>query len=49
VWQPLVTGRVDDYHVDCEHGQMTTPEALSVVGPVLEAALAKSAAEGDAE
>lgn len=34
-WRPYVGGRIDDHDVTCTHALMTTPEALSVIGPVL--------------
>ncbi|WP_084497270.1 non-ribosomal peptide synthetase [Nocardia amamiensis] len=34
-WQPYVTGAIHDHELRCEHSAMTTPEALSVIGPVL--------------
>ncbi|MFI6865592.1 amino acid adenylation domain-containing protein [Nocardia sp. NPDC050406] len=34
-WQPYTTGTVHDHLVRCRHSGMTTPESLSVIGPVL--------------
>ncbi|WP_308163362.1 non-ribosomal peptide synthetase [Nocardia alni] len=34
-WEPYVTGAIHDQKVRCRHSGMTTPEALSVIGPVL--------------
>ncbi|MFR9749971.1 amino acid adenylation domain-containing protein [Nocardia sp. 004] len=34
-WQPFVAGTIHDYEVRCAHSEMTTPEALAVIGPVL--------------
>jgi thioesterase domain-containing protein len=34
-WQPLVTGDIQDHEVPCRHSEMTTPESLAAIGPVL--------------
>ncbi|ONM50128.1 non-ribosomal peptide synthetase [Nocardia donostiensis] len=34
-WRPYVTGAVHDYALRCAHAEMTTPESLAVIGPVL--------------
>ncbi|MBH0779872.1 non-ribosomal peptide synthetase [Nocardia bovistercoris] len=34
-WEPFVTGDVHDHVLPCGHAAMTTPESLSVIGPVL--------------
>ncbi|MET0317676.1 MAG: thioesterase domain-containing protein, partial [Rhodococcus fascians] len=34
-WRPFVRGGIHDYAVDCEHSEMTTPEVLAEIGPVL--------------
>ncbi|TQC41245.1 non-ribosomal peptide synthetase [Rhodococcus sp. WS4] len=39
VWQPVVTGVIVENKVDCDHLRMTTPEALAVIGPILENSL----------
>ncbi|MFI1916417.1 amino acid adenylation domain-containing protein [Nocardia sp. NPDC020380] len=39
-WRPYVTGVVHDQLVRCTHAGMTTPESLSVIGPVLREHLA---------
>ncbi|MEY9211222.1 amino acid adenylation domain-containing protein [Thermobifida halotolerans] len=39
LWRRYVTGEVHDHEVDCGHNDLTGPAALSVVGPVLDAAL----------
>lgn len=38
-WQPLVTGRITEIEVDCEHNQMTEADALSQIAPALRAML----------
>jgi thioesterase domain-containing protein len=35
-WQPYVEGRVHNHDVPCAHGEMTRPEALDRIGPVLD-------------
>ncbi|MFD0000109.1 amino acid adenylation domain-containing protein [Nocardia sp. NPDC127526] len=42
-WEPHVTGVVHDQLVRCRHSGMTTPESLSVIGPVLREFLRHSA------
>ncbi|WP_139277853.1 amino acid adenylation domain-containing protein, partial [Rhodococcus marinonascens] len=34
-WGPLVTGRIHEYEVDCEHNEMIEPPALAIIGPLL--------------
>lgn len=34
-WRPHITGAVHDCALECTHAEMTTPESLSVIGPVL--------------
>ncbi|MET9662689.1 amino acid adenylation domain-containing protein [Streptomyces sp. NPDC006510] len=34
-WAPHVTGRVEEYDIDCEHWDMTTAEPLREIGKVL--------------
>ncbi|MBF6136514.1 amino acid adenylation domain-containing protein [Nocardia otitidiscaviarum] len=46
-WQPYVTGTVHDHLVRCRHSGMTTPESLSVIGPVLREQLGGNATEGE--
>ncbi|WP_181721723.1 non-ribosomal peptide synthetase [Nocardia gipuzkoensis] len=41
-WEPFITGALHDRHVRCRHSEMTTPEALAVIGPVLRDHLADS-------
>ncbi|WP_084534683.1 non-ribosomal peptide synthetase [Nocardia yamanashiensis] len=48
-WEPYVTGTVHDQKVRCRHSGMTTPEALSVIGPVLRDHLAELAARAGRE
>ncbi|WP_369201467.1 hypothetical protein [Streptomyces sp. PU-14G] len=38
-WQPLVTGRITQIEVDCEHNQMTEPKVLEHITPALRAKL----------
>jgi pristinamycin I synthase-3/4 len=40
-WQPLVKGSLEEIRVDCEHVQMTGPDALAQIGPALAARLAQ--------
>ncbi|UFS98656.1 non-ribosomal peptide synthetase [Nocardia huaxiensis] len=46
-WEPHVNGTVHEQLVRCRHSGMTTPESLSVIGPVLRDHLAAIAARGD--
>ncbi|MFE5705856.1 amino acid adenylation domain-containing protein [Rhodococcus koreensis] len=39
VWQPAITGVIVENKVDCDHLRMTTPQALAVIGPILENSL----------
>jgi glutamate racemase len=39
VWQPAITGVIVEHKVECDHLRMTTPEALAVIGPILERSL----------
>ncbi|MET8974171.1 amino acid adenylation domain-containing protein [Streptomyces sp. NPDC004539] len=39
-WSPYVTGRVVDHGIPCAHGELTRPEALDRIGPVLAEQLA---------
>ncbi|MFF0495169.1 amino acid adenylation domain-containing protein [Nocardia aobensis] len=39
MWRPWVSGRIAEHRVDVTHAQMTNPEALAVIGPILEAEL----------
>ncbi|BAH50168.1 putative non-ribosomal peptide synthetase [Rhodococcus opacus B4] len=39
VWQPVITGLIVENKVECDHLRMTTPEALAVIGPILENSL----------
>ncbi len=34
-WAPFVTGVVHDHPLPCRHADMTTPDSLAVIGPVL--------------
>jgi thioesterase domain-containing protein len=43
VWRSAVTGAIHEYVVDCAHMEMMTPEALAVIGPVLDNYLANVA------
>jgi amino acid adenylation domain-containing protein len=36
-WRPHVTGRIVTHSVDCEHGAMTTPAAVTRIGAVMAA------------
>jgi len=38
-WQPYITGGITTQLIDSTHFQMTSPEALSIIGPVIEAAI----------
>lgn len=39
MWRPWISGRIAEHRVDVTHAQMTNPEALAVIGPILEAEL----------
>ncbi|WP_063006691.1 non-ribosomal peptide synthetase [Nocardia kruczakiae] len=39
MWRPWVSGRIAEHRVDVTHAQMTNPEALAVIGPILETEL----------
>ena len=39
MWRPWVSGRIAEHPVDVTHAQMTNPEALAVIGPILETEL----------
>ncbi|MCX5045446.1 amino acid adenylation domain-containing protein [Aldersonia sp. NBC_00410] len=39
IWRPYVSGEITEHSVDVVHAQMTTPEALEVIGPVLDTEL----------
>ncbi len=39
MWRPYVTGQIIEHGVDVTHAQMTNPEALTVIGPLLDAEL----------
>ncbi|RSM65099.1 non-ribosomal peptide synthetase [Kibdelosporangium aridum] len=41
-WRPFVCGEIHDHAVDCKHSMMTNPEALAVIGPVLQRYLDKA-------
>ncbi|WP_228000598.1 amino acid adenylation domain-containing protein [Nocardia australiensis] len=34
-WEPFITGAIHDHTLPCRHSEMTTPESLAVIGPVL--------------
>jgi pristinamycin I synthase 3 and 4 len=38
-WQPYITGGITTQLIDSTHFQMTSPEALSIIGPVIETAI----------
>lgn len=39
MWKPYVSGRIIEHGVDVTHAQMTNPEALAVIGPLLDTEL----------
>jgi len=39
MWRPYVSGKIIEHSVDVTHAQMTNPEALTVIGPILDAEL----------
>ncbi|MFW0796961.1 amino acid adenylation domain-containing protein [Gordonia sp. CPCC 205515] len=39
MWRPYVTGTIIEHEVEVTHAQMTNPEALAVIGPLLDAEL----------
>ncbi|MFE9774066.1 amino acid adenylation domain-containing protein [Streptomyces sp. NPDC005931] len=38
-WQPLITGRITEIEIDCEHNQMTEPKVLPHIASALRARL----------
>ncbi|MBQ1156597.1 amino acid adenylation domain-containing protein [Streptomyces sp. A73] len=42
-WQPYITGRIETHEVAVGHHQMTRPEALALIGPVLASHLDRTA------
>ncbi|MEU7144576.1 amino acid adenylation domain-containing protein [Nocardia sp. NPDC046473] len=44
-WYPFVDGAVHEHFVACAHGEMTSPEALAEIGPVLSRYLEEGASE----
>ena len=46
MWRPYFTGQITQHSVDVTHAQMTNPEALAVIGPILEAELNRRQGEG---
>ncbi|MCZ7457511.1 hypothetical protein [Streptomyces sp. WMMC940] len=38
-WQSLITGRITDVEIDCEHNQMTEPKVLAQIARTLRARL----------
>ncbi|MFC8045977.1 amino acid adenylation domain-containing protein [Nocardia sp. NPDC057353] len=47
-WRPFVAGDIHDHALPCRHADMTTPEALAVIGPVLRSRLGGGGGTGDA-
>lgn len=41
MWRPYVSGTIIEHSVDVTHAQMANPEALAVIGPILEAELTR--------
>ncbi|WP_218038469.1 amino acid adenylation domain-containing protein [Acrocarpospora pleiomorpha] len=41
-WTPLVTGEVVNHDVDFTHAELLTPRALTVIGPIVDAALRRT-------
>nr|WP_202927322.1 non-ribosomal peptide synthetase [Gordonia desulfuricans] len=39
MWQPHFSGHIIEHDVDVSHAQMTNPEALAVIGPILDGEL----------
>jgi thioesterase domain-containing protein len=35
MWAPYVSGSIETHLVDCSHHEMTRPDALAKIGPVL--------------
>jgi thioesterase domain-containing protein len=35
VWAPYVTGRIDEFRIDCEHIGMTDTEPLRAIGEII--------------
>jgi enterobactin synthetase component F len=46
MWRPYCGGRITEHPVDVAHAQMTNPEALAVIGPILAAELNRWQAQG---
>ncbi|WP_216893929.1 non-ribosomal peptide synthetase [Nocardia alni] len=47
MWRPHCSGRITQHWVDVTHAQMTNPEALAVIGPILDRELKRR--QGDEE
>ncbi len=46
MWRPYFSGQITQHFVDVTHAQMTNPEALAVIGPILAAELSRRQGEG---
>ncbi|MFC3962646.1 amino acid adenylation domain-containing protein [Nocardia jiangsuensis] len=46
-WRPFVAGAIHDHALPCRHADMTTPEALAVIGPVLRSRLGGGGGTGE--
>ncbi len=46
MWRPYFSGKITEHPVDVTHAQMTNPEALAIIGPILEAELNRRNSEG---
>ncbi|WP_245553568.1 amino acid adenylation domain-containing protein [Nocardia veterana] len=46
MWRPYCSGHITEYGVEVSHAQMTNPEALAVIGPLLDAELKRRTTEG---
>ncbi|WP_225724891.1 MULTISPECIES: non-ribosomal peptide synthetase [unclassified Nocardia] len=44
IWRPYVTGELIEHRVDATHAQLTNSDVVAVIGPILAAHLARSAA-----
>ncbi|MEV0634721.1 amino acid adenylation domain-containing protein [Streptomyces sp. NPDC050619] len=42
-WRPYVDGRIDNHDIPCTHDEMTRPDSLTRIGPVLATRLAETA------
>jgi enterobactin synthetase component F len=46
MWRPYISGQITEHSINVAHAQMTNPDALAVIGPILNAELNRRQAEG---